>query len=817
MIFLSHSSKDKFFVEYIANKIGKDRCIYDTFSFESGEKNIDEMIKNIEKSKLFVIFISENSLESKYVLFELEKAKKDLNNDKLKKIFPIIIDENIKYSDERIPEWLKEYNLKPIMSPKVAHRRIVSKILEINNNLISPKEIFIGRNKLIQEFEEITLNYGEKLPSVYIASGLEKIGRSSFLRECLEKIQLIDKNYQLPIIELDGHESLEDFIIKISDLGFAKNTTLVSKGLLNKSKEEKLEIVLDLVKIVNVYNERIFIKDKGAIVLPDGEIVDWFKEIRKKIDEQVTFLISSKFRVNNPQYFKPEIAVFSIPELSLSERKILLSHYLNSENINIERKDFETILHLLTGYPEQIKYAVAYIKEKGIQHMIDNTHLLIKYNADKVSLLMRKYEDDNGKKDFLILLSHFDYIGIDFLYEIIHDDNFTTKMLKELYDESIIEYIGVSKEYLRMNDVVKDYTSRLSLNIPKKFEKKLKIHIENFLNSYQTDEKDGADFFFSMKQALLTGENVDNKYLVPSHFLKTMIDLYNQKKDYNQVIELADRVLEKEQYLDKKILKEIRYYLCLALIRMRSEKSSERFLKEVGKIEDADKDFLMAFYYRIKGNPRKSIEILKKLLTKFSNSSKIKRELVQVFLNIEDYESAYELSKENYKNYPNNPYHIQAYLKCIIKKPKTDENKEIVEELLESLLDKKNSSTAKEMYIRGKAWYSAYYLENKEEAISLIDEAIEMYPNSIYSYLEKFDILYKFDELEEIDRFIEEFKNEYNTGEKHKKNLVLHMQVRINIKKKNKELAEYYLNQLKDYPEDLCKRLKDKINSMDKE
>ena len=183
MIFLSHSSKDKFFVEYIANKIGKDRCIYDTFSFESGEKNIDEMIKNIEKSKLFVIFISENSLESKYVLFELEKAKKDLNNDKLKKIFPIIIDENIKYSDERIPEWLKEYNLKPIMSPKVAHRRIVSKILEINNNLISPKEIFIGRNKLIQEFEEITLNYGEKLPSVYIASGLEKIGRSSFLKK----------------------------------------------------------------------------------------------------------------------------------------------------------------------------------------------------------------------------------------------------------------------------------------------------------------------------------------------------------------------------------------------------------------------------------------------------------------------------------------------------------------------------------------------------------------------------------------------------------------------------------------------------------
>ena len=76
MIFLSHSSRDKEkYVEYIANKIGKDRCIYDTFSFKSGENIIDEILKNLNKAELFVVFISENSLISKNVLFEIEKAK----------------------------------------------------------------------------------------------------------------------------------------------------------------------------------------------------------------------------------------------------------------------------------------------------------------------------------------------------------------------------------------------------------------------------------------------------------------------------------------------------------------------------------------------------------------------------------------------------------------------------------------------------------------------------------------------------------------------------------------------------------------------
>ena len=44
-IFLSHSSKDKEYVGYIANLLGKDHCTYDEMCFEYGMKNIDKTVK----------------------------------------------------------------------------------------------------------------------------------------------------------------------------------------------------------------------------------------------------------------------------------------------------------------------------------------------------------------------------------------------------------------------------------------------------------------------------------------------------------------------------------------------------------------------------------------------------------------------------------------------------------------------------------------------------------------------------------------------------------------------------------------------------
>ena len=58
-VFLSHSSKDKeHFVKKVAEKLGV-RAMYDEFTFESGMNTFDEILKHMNKSDLFVIFLSQ--------------------------------------------------------------------------------------------------------------------------------------------------------------------------------------------------------------------------------------------------------------------------------------------------------------------------------------------------------------------------------------------------------------------------------------------------------------------------------------------------------------------------------------------------------------------------------------------------------------------------------------------------------------------------------------------------------------------------------------------------------------------------------------
>ena len=117
--FLSHSSKDKDnYVRIVAEKLGAHNIIYDEYSFEEGMPTLDEIIKGLSQVQLFVIFLSDKSLNSSWVKKELSEARTRLNNKTIKRIYPIVIDRNINYSDPRIPKWMKdEYNLKLVTSP----------------------------------------------------------------------------------------------------------------------------------------------------------------------------------------------------------------------------------------------------------------------------------------------------------------------------------------------------------------------------------------------------------------------------------------------------------------------------------------------------------------------------------------------------------------------------------------------------------------------------------------------------------------------------------------------------------------------------
>lgn len=758
--FLSHSSKQKeSYVEIVAKQLGLNNCIYDSFSFEEGMKNMDEIKRGMNNSDIFVLFLSDSALDSEWVQREIFDSYDLLHKGNLKSIFPIIIDEKINHNDPRIPEWMKnEYNLQYVSRPTIATRRIKQRLIELSWDfhpmLKERQNLFVGRNSLIDSFEQRIDTFEYPSPVAYFVCGFKHIGRRSLIKQSLRKTSIIRESYSFPSITIEIDESIEDFIRKVYDLGFSTETNI--ENLLFQTVDVKIDICVKLLKDLSHAKEIIQIIDNGGIISPNGELSEWFDQIIKNLEgnNKLFCVIASRYRIyrgsiNN----KPYIFNLNITELDNKERVGLLKRYAEIQKVDLDDESIKIIINNLQGFPEQIFYTIDTIKQNGLAFIKNDPNLIIEYNSQKVSDILKKYSNDSNALDFLNLLSEFDFISLEYIFTIVGETDYYKNLIDEFNIIGIFEPIGATKEYFRLNDTIRDFVSRSRISLPKIFEDKIKSNTEEFLKDYTTREKDVSDYIFSIKNAIVKGLDVPKEFLIPSHFLKSMNDLYDKGKRHSLIIELADRVLLNSQYMDKKIEKEIRHRLCISLARTAN---GDRFFREIKMIDRVDSYYLLGFYFRISGNSDRAIENLDKFLSTNPSSIKGRRELVQVLIDIEDYEGALSYAKVIFENEKLNPYNIQAYIRCLLRVRPAD-YKKTVETLIEtlSIID---TDISKEMYYSAKANFISVFENNEIKALAIINQCIEEFPETPFPLVTKLEICEKFRNTIEMENTLKVLK-----------------------------------------------------------
>lgn len=761
-IFLSHSSADKErYVKIVANQLQKhldEHTIhFDEYTFESGMKSMEEINRSLEEADLFVVFLSRKALESNWVKKELLISKELLGKEMIKRIYPIVIDSDLKWNDKEIPDWLKDYTLKYIPKPTKATQLIRKRIVEIawdlNPKIEERNNIFLGRNNEIDEFENRKYDYDMETVIAYIAAGIPKVGRKSLLKQCFIKTHITENNYRASQIELGMYDGIEDFIVWVNDLGFSDDMDLT--GFMEMKMDEKCKILAQLLDDISKNQEILLIEDKGCIITHDGKMCDWFIHTIEFMQEKnrTVLGIASKFRLGLP-IRSEQIYVMNVSPLKKMECSGLLQKYLEVEEISLSREQFKNYFSLLKGFPEQVKYACSLISQYGPERAYDFSSEIENYDAEIVSQVLKGMEEVEEDIDFLRFLAEIDTVSYQSLQLILNDKEFVKEKVNKFYINGIIEFVGIANEYIKINGSIKDYITRAEYILSDSYKDKLNKYMINFLDGYKYEELDIPDYLLKMKEDLKKNGNIDNKYMIPSQYLKTMVELYEKEKDYSKVIEYADIVLKSTNYIEDKLLFEIRYFLCMALAKRRDK----RMLKEVQNISGADHEFLLGFYYRMTGNYEKAIDKLENSLKLRKNFSKAKREKVQVLINLEKFEEALSVAKENYENDRSNPYHIHAYFLCVIKSDNVDNSKAILQELMDSL-DKTTSDFGIELKGRCKALYEAYINRESEMAFAIIDKRIEESSNPIYALQDKFDICERLHEFSEMEKVIEEISN----------------------------------------------------------
>lgn len=763
-VFLSHSSEDKlWYVNIVYNKLvkalGADSVVIDNVSFQEGRKTLEEIYYQLNTTDMFVIFLSNKALGSQWVQNELRGVEAIVDEKKKYQICPIIIDDIVQYDDSRIPEWMqREYNIQRICSQTKAANVIKQRMIEISYEkhpkLKERNMLFVGRNEFLQNFEERMDDFDKESPVVAIASGLEGIGRRTFLKHSLYKSNILKETYPFASVVLRSDESIEDCILKICDLGFFNSDTEVTlQYIASLDMTSKINILKEFV--IQLQKERIvlFIVDNGCIINHEGDMAEWFEKIIEDVDveSKITLLLVSKFRFFDRKLKNERIYNIALPELDIKERNGLLKRYLQLEKVELDTDKMKTVSNLLTGFPEQVFYAVAMIKQ-GWRYFYDNTNDVVNFSDRKAAIMMQDIKDDQEVMEFLALLASFDYVGISYLMSIVSDYSKYMGYIEDLYSRGICEYVGVLQEYIRVNDTIKNYILRSEYKISEAHKNILKENVHEIVNNIDDKDYDIPQLLHGLKTALINGVEIDNKYIIPSIYLKTMNDLYNSGK-YKEVVQFADRAIQSSSFMDYRIIFEIRYLLCLALAKLRNK----RFKDEVMNIDGADHQFLFGFYYRQIGRFDKALEKINKSLELRENFSKAKREKVQIYIGMQDYESALELARLNYENYKDNPYHIQAYFTCVIKSDNVENKKQILQELIENM-ETIGSNIARELTLRFKAQYAAFIDNDYELSLEYINKAIKMNENIQYARLVKFDIAERCNDFEMMQEIVDYFR-----------------------------------------------------------
>src|SRR5262245_35601133 len=276
--FLSHSSKDKYFVEHVAAALGTTQIEYDKDTFEF-TLNVQAIRRAISRSNLFVAFLSANSITSNFVAEEQRAALEARGRGALEKVLIFAIDST---SYRMLPDWLREINVvQQLSSAKACARRIQSALIALDAEQNRKSEIYLPREEAEKGLRQVVSAPPKETPIAIHAVGHHGIGRRTFMRKSLTS--LYPRVFEVfPEISFGGYAGIEDFFRSIYQLHIVSSlsqTIADFEAFANKDYPEMLSQITDIVSEMAANGELLTVVDDGGVYTDEGDYQPFFADL----------------------------------------------------------------------------------------------------------------------------------------------------------------------------------------------------------------------------------------------------------------------------------------------------------------------------------------------------------------------------------------------------------------------------------------------------------------------------------------------------------------------------------------------------------
>lgn len=736
LAFISHRSTHKNFVRKIVDTVKRDNCIVDEFDFYPATKTMDEIVRNLSRAPIFVLLISKDALKSNWVQLELSNARQLYAMGQIKEFLPFVIEEDVKLDD--LPSWITRdwaLNVKTITSPKIVGQFIIEAQRKVRcnenkeyGNLVNT---FIGRSNELDEFQRAMYDSVCMPHRSLVVSGKPGSGRTRFIQKCIQDsngLPFIPEGFR---IKLPQKSYLDNFILQLHE-GLGLSRALYEDILRLEPEHQIAKTVSYINKIINAHSF-LLIEDEMSFVLYDGTISEWGKKIisHSALIDSLKIFISSRVK---PRYSElrayPQIIHINLSGFKKDERKRFFVNYCRYHNVQLEDNDVEYFVGKLQFSPQQLEYAVLEIKNRNVKNVKKNIDSLIAIGDEVFSRVFSCFKGNETALTLAKVLSEVDMISFDLLEQLYGEDYPEIEQLINQFESlSILSFYGPGGNNISLDGGVADYIRRSNLILDSVMKSRIEEVIYDKIDSVGDDLGELSIFLCGLRKQLLSGKGF--AYIMPSIVISTVIDLYD-RGCYESVRNICLHALEDCLIYTEEPLQELYYRLCQVLARMKDP----GFFTYINKIHDrSSKDFLLGFYYRYKSDYPKAQEYLLKALNTNPNMQVARRELVNVYLNQCEYGKALPLAKENYNRKSANPYHIEAYFRCLVNLYPWDvETKDTLNRLLKEMhegISKRREELLTTMQLE---YFIKSRSHTKEEIEDKIQEVFAQYPDSPQVY-----------------------------------------------------------------------------------
>lgn len=688
--FLSHSSKDKGFVEGVAGLLKPGTFELDSVTFDAGLLNSKVITEALTRSNLFCLFLSTDSVQSPYVTFETLLGMEFFARGHINRFLAICIDED---AFQKASENVKFFSIvRRMPSIEAAAWLIQGALVSAASTDMEMSHPFIGREESLRELESQVIAADRPAQKALYVSGNFGSGRRTLVQKFFQN-QHPQVGRAFPTVMVDEFDGFDEVyrktIAAIRPTMTARELAIRLTAFKSASEDERARQIASLFNSLLSFRETSFLIDVGGILDDGGAFHTEVAAIIEHLDDRPhppVSIISPRMVPLRARRDSKDIAYCPVKGLTRDEALRLAQRLLRDKAVSATDAQISDVVALSDRHPYNFYRIIEEVDARGLSAFLASPTEFVEWKHRRSSEYLKRLDLDNTETALLCLLKilpTLDFTAMVDALSLKAADG--ADALERLTHFHLVEHSGDEFSISPALKIAVERDRRVAL--PESRRKEVLARLADSL-ALRLDE--GTAPIALVDSAVLSAiesgkETYAAIFLLPSHYVWLSKRQYDQK-NYPESIRLAKEALKSNSRLSRSAMVAACRFMCLSAARI---SDTETFNQGIGRLVDAAGDkwsksniaFLRGFNERMKGH-QPAAELHFREAYKFSpGNHSTARELAAICLARGNLDEAEQFAREAHGISSSNPYVLDILIAVLTRKlrKKIKENAEVRE------------------------------------------------------------------------------------------------------------------------------------------